>query len=249
MADERGLDSLSLDDLEYTMLVDNPSGILVVDDEDVIRMVFDALLAETGYQVAYANTAEMAMSRVQQDDQLNLLIVDKNLPGKSGLDLMRQVHTIKPDTGFIMITGYASYESAVEALRMGAYDYLEKPFSDLVLVREKIDRALDRQRLLRENEVLAHQLRSVHKDLRSKASALALKQPKADPRLAQQVEQLRDRVGRAARALQDAFTRYSALMDNQLIPKDPGEDIRELLQIAWAELSTAMADHEGGSTH
>lgn len=249
MADEKGLDSLSLDDLEYTMLVDNPSNILVVDDEDVIRMVFDALLAETGYQVTYADTAEKAMNRVEQDDQVNLLIVDKNLPGQNGLDLMRQVHLIKPDTGFIMITGYASYESAVEALRLGAYDYLEKPFSDLVLVREKIDRALDRQRLLRENDVLAHQLRSVHKDLRSKMSTLALKQGRLDPRQIQQLDQLRDRVGRAARALQDAYTRYTALMDNQMIPKGPGEEIRELLETSWTELSAAMADREGGSTH
>ncbi len=249
MADEKGLDSLSLDDLEYTMLVDNPSGILVVDDEDVIRMVFDALLAEAGYQVQYADTAEKAIDRVQRDDQLNLLIVDKNLPGQSGLDLMRQVHDVRPDTGFIMITGYASYESAVEALRLGAYDYLEKPFSDLVLVREKIDRALDRQRLLRENQVLAHQLRSVHKDLRSKVATLALRGTGADPRLAAHVEQLKDRVGRAARALQDAYTRYAALMDNQLVPKEPGETIRELLQTSWAELSAAMADDETGSTH
>ena len=63
MADENKLDSLSLDELEYTMLVDNPTNILVVDDEDVIRMVFDALLANSTYDVGFADSAEQALQR------------------------------------------------------------------------------------------------------------------------------------------------------------------------------------------
>ncbi len=247
MAQDKNLDGLSLDDLEYTYLIDNPSSILVVDDEDVIRMVFDALLANTSYQVGYADSAEQALHKLEQEEY-SLFIVDKNLPGRSGLELVRSVRDKKPEAGFIIITGYASYESAVEALRLGAYDYLEKPFSDLMLVREKIDGALDRQRLLHENMVLANQLRSVHKELRSKTAALELTRGN-DPQLSRRVEQLRERVGRAHQTLHQAFRRFQALQENRLVPEQPAAEIAQLLDHSWSELSAAVALGEQGTSH
>jgi DNA-binding response OmpR family regulator len=242
--DDKSLDQMSLDELEYTMLVDHPTNILVVDDEDVIRMVFDALLANTSYDVGYAESAEQALS-ILDKEAYDLLIVDKNLPGESGLDLVRKARSKKPDSEFILITGYASYESAIEALRLGAFDYLEKPFSDLVLVKEKIDRAVGRQRLLHENVVLADQLRSVHKDLQSKSTALHLTRGTAsDPVLLKEYQRLRDRLGRATRSLQQAFSRYQALVDNRLIPEGPAKQILELLENCWAELAGALQIEE-----
>lgn len=243
MADENKLDSLSLDELEYTMLVDNPTNILVVDDEDVIRMVFDALLANSTYDVGFADSAEQALNKLK-DEEFNLFIVDKNLPGASGLELVRKVQKIKPEAEFIMITGYASYESAVEALRLGAFDYLEKPFSDLMLVKEKIDRAVGKQRLMHENTVLACQLREVHKDLQSKATALALTRA-PDPELQQKYDALKNRAYQAARTLQTGFSRFTALCNNRMVPEAPGKEIGELLEQTWAYLSVAIEKDSG----
>ncbi len=248
MTDEKNIDSLSLDDLEYTLLVDHPSKILVVDDEDVIRMVFDALLSNTSYDVGYADSAEQAYEKLKEDEY-SLLIVDKNLPGQSGLDLVRQLKESKPDSAFIMITGYASYDSAIEALRLGAYDYLEKPFSDLMLVKEKIAQAVDRQRLLRENYVLADHLRSAHKDLRSKTAALELTKNLSNQETQKKLRQLRARVSRAYLALHKAYQKFQALSDNRIVPEQPAREIGDLLEESWAELSTAMIDEEGHTTH
>lgn len=248
MSDDKVLDSLSMDDLEYTVLVDHPSRILVVDDEDVIRMVFDALLSNTSYDVGYADSAEQAYEKLKEDEY-SLLIVDKNLPGQSGLDLVRQLKEANPDSAFIMITGYASYDSAVEALRLGAYDYLEKPFSDLMLVKEKITQALDRQRLLRENYVLADHLRSAHKDLRSKAAALELTRGLSSRDAQKKLQELRARVSRAYAALHPAYKKFQALSDNRIIPEEPAREIGDLLEECWAELSTAMIDKENQTAH
>ncbi len=248
MVDHKDLDSLSLDDLEYTVLVDHPSRILVVDDEDVIRMVFDALLSNTSYDVGYAESAEQALEKLQQDEY-SLLIVDKNLPGQSGLELVRRVRKEKPDSAFIMITGYASYDSAVEALRLGAFDYLEKPFSDLMLVKEKISQALERQRLLRENYVLADHLRSAHKDLRSKAAAIELTNSLNRLDAVRKLQDLRDRVNRAYTSLHSAYRKFQALSDNRIIPEQPAKEIGDLLEESWAELSTAMIDQDDHTTH
>lgn len=125
-------------------LVSEPIQILVVDDEDVVRLVFEALLSNTGYRVAFAATAEEALRAIEQV-AFHLVIVDKNLPGRSGLELIRWARPIRPEAQFIVMTGWATYDSAIEALRLGAYDYLEKPFDDLLLVREKVAEAVNYQ--------------------------------------------------------------------------------------------------------
>lgn len=169
MADS--LDNLSIEDLEYTVLVGQTNNILIVDDEEVIHQVLKKVLKNSGYNLDFATSGEDALQKVQQQDY-NLLIVDKNLPGISGLDVMEDARLINQDLEFIVITAYASYQSAVEALRLGAFDYIEKPFNDLKLLNEKIRRALARQHLIRENQVLSDHLRDAHKDLKETTEAL-----------------------------------------------------------------------------
>ncbi len=228
---ETRLESMELDDLEYTVLVGQACNIMVVDDEDVIRLVFDAMLTGGNYKLGYAASGEEALGLAERDDY-NLFIVDKNLPGVNGLELIRRMRERKPEAEFIVITGYASYESAVEALRLGAFDYLEKPFDDLDLVREKISRALDRQRLTHENLVLADQLRSVHKDLK-----LKLAEADRGPGSQAAIQALRARVAKAAQALQEAHARLHALGQNRLIPAAPAAHILTLLGQAWTLLT------------
>ncbi|MEW5851907.1 MAG: response regulator [Myxococcota bacterium] len=118
--------------------------ILVVEDEDVVRRILAAILQDLGHTVLEARDGEEATGLLDQH-VVDLLISDKNLPGISGLDLMRACKEKRPDAEVIMVTGYASYESAVEALRLGACEYIEKPFLDLVAIRNRVQQAIERK--------------------------------------------------------------------------------------------------------
>jgi CheY-like chemotaxis protein len=118
-----------------------PSSVLVVDDEPVVLELFSRLLGEKGFPTRTAATADEAL-RLVQDEQFACVLADKNLPGMDGIDLVRNVRRAQPHCACIIMTGYASMESAVEALRLGAVDYLLKPFDDLDLVAQRIDDAI-----------------------------------------------------------------------------------------------------------
>ncbi|MEN6409841.1 MAG: response regulator transcription factor [Anaerolineaceae bacterium] len=105
------------------------TNLIIVDDEKTIRMVLeDAFIAE-GYQVQTANDAEEALVAFGQT-HFDLALVDLRMPGMmNGLDLLKEIHRSYPHTIVIMLTAYASMDSAIQALREGAYDYLVKPTS------------------------------------------------------------------------------------------------------------------------
>lgn len=237
MSHPTDLETLSLDDLEYTLLMGGPASILVVDDEPVVREMFELLLANSGYQLSLAASAEEALQSLEDFDY-NLLIVDKNLPGLSGLELMQKVRELRPQAEFIVITGYASYQSAVEALRLGALDYLEKPFEDIDLVRKKIDGAVERQRLLHENAVLADHLRAAHQNLQQTVDE-ALRGRRAQTQVRQiehQLVELRQVAFRVADSLKKACERFTSMTASTSIPRNILEEIRGLLEGAWKEL-------------
>ena len=237
MTNPADLESLSLDELEYTLLVGGPASLLIVDDEPVVRDMFEFLLTNSGYQVSLAANAEEALESLEDFDY-NLLIVDKNLPGLSGLELMERVRELRPQTEFMVITGYASYQSAVEALRLGALDYLEKPFEDIDLVKKKIDRAVERQRLLHENAVLADHLRSAHKNLQQTVDRAVDSRPEQAhiQKIEHQLVELRQVAIRVANSLKQACERFSAMAVSSNIPRNTMEEIRGLLEGAWKEL-------------
>ena len=243
--DRQNLESMTLDQLNYTVLIDNPASVLVVDDEDVIRLVFESMFEQTPYQAAFAGSGEEAVDLFDRG-RYSLLIVDKNLPGMSGLDLIRYTREKDPESESIVMTGYSSYESAVEALRLGAFDYLEKPFEELDLVKQKIDRALDRQRLQHENSVLAEHLRAAHHDFEQVSSELANKvhagQSSSEEAqgLTQQLLATRRAIINAAGSLQEAYGRFRALNTNRLIPEEPAMQIEELIERSWYHLTEPL---------
>jgi CheY-like chemotaxis protein len=118
-----------------------PSSVLVVDDEPVVLELFSRLLRGKGLPIRTAATSDEAL-RLLQDEEFACVVTDKNLPGMDGIDLVRKVRRAQPHCACIIMTGYASMESAVEALRLGAVDYLLKPFDDLDLVAQRIDDAI-----------------------------------------------------------------------------------------------------------
>jgi CheY-like chemotaxis protein len=123
-----------------------PSGheVLVVDDEPVVVTVLREALRRGGYRVTTAASAEEAIDLFGRQS-FDLVLTDKNLPGKSGLEVLRVARGLHPPPAVVLITGYSSYDSAVEAFEVGALDYIEKPIKDLESLRQRVRRALSRR--------------------------------------------------------------------------------------------------------
>src|SRR5438105_3901891 len=122
------------------------SKILIVDDEPVVLDVLKRLLEEDGRQIALAATSAEAMAIASQAP-LSVALVDKNLGGASGLDVSRKLKAAQPDLEIILITGYASLETAIEAVQIGAFDYLTKPIDDYAALSLKVHNAIEKSRL------------------------------------------------------------------------------------------------------
>ena len=134
----------------------DPARILVVDDEESIRDAMSQVLSKEGYRVKTAATGQEGL-RLFAAEVFQAVFVDIKLPGASGLDVLRRIKETEPQTPVIIITGYASIESAVEAMKRGAFDYLTKPFTPQV-VRVSTRKALESRRLLLENMSLRREL-------------------------------------------------------------------------------------------
>ncbi len=101
--------------------------ILVVDDEEIIRANLSRILKEEKYHVHAVADGRTALSHLESHDN-DLVLLDLNLPDINGLDVLEKIRSTDPDLLVIVITGYASVESAVKAIKLGAYDYIKKPF-------------------------------------------------------------------------------------------------------------------------
>ncbi len=132
--------------------------ILIVDDDSIIRESLCEFLKLEGYQSRGAGSFTEALKELEKQN-FNLVITDVNMPEVDGFELLRVIRKRYPELVTIVITGYGTIESAVEAIKMGAYDYLTKPIVDDE-IRMLVSRALDQQALLEENRNLKDQLRS-----------------------------------------------------------------------------------------
>jgi CheY-like chemotaxis protein len=136
------------------------STVLVVDDEPVVLDLFTRVLGNRGMTVRTARNAEEAFALIEHEG-FGCVLADKNLPGLDGIELIRRVRQVQPYCACIVMTGYASTASAVEALRLGAVDYLEKPFDDLDRVAARVDDALKAMKDEYDRQVLLAKLRVV----------------------------------------------------------------------------------------
>jgi len=126
--------------------------ILLVDDDPIILDSLSGFLTVEGYEVAAAATVTEAIRRLE-GSRFNLVITDVSMPDRDGFELLRVVRESFPEIVIILITGYGTVESAVEAIKQGAYDYLTKPIIDDD-VRLSVERALRQQHLVAENRRL-----------------------------------------------------------------------------------------------
>ncbi len=122
--------------------------ILIVDDEAFIRENLERILAEDGYRPFSTDNGEDALKLVGEEE-VDLVLLDLNLGKRSGLDVLKTLREVDPEVLVIIITGYGTVESAVEALKMGAYDYIKKPFK-ADAIRLIVRLALETQNLRRE---------------------------------------------------------------------------------------------------
>ncbi|OGF16533.1 MAG: hypothetical protein A2W00_13265 [Candidatus Eisenbacteria bacterium RBG_16_71_46] len=131
--------------------------VLVVDDEPSVVDVFREYLSAQGYELSVATSGEEAI-RLLPELRPDLILTDINLPGLSGLDLMRHAKSEDAELVVIVVTGHASASSAIDALRQGAYDYITKPF-DLDEVHQIVERGIANRRLTTVNRRLLEELR------------------------------------------------------------------------------------------
>jgi DNA-binding NtrC family response regulator len=136
-----------------------PANILVVDDDAATLELLREILGEEGYRVATSSSGEEALE-VGKQELFDVIISDMRLgPSLNGLDVLRAYKTIQPESEVILITAFGSMETAIEAVKAGAFDYISKPFKiDEVLLQ--VSRALGNRKLLRENRNLKRQLGS-----------------------------------------------------------------------------------------
>ncbi len=121
--------------------------ILVVDDEAIVLDVLKVALKKVGFAVFTATTLAEANTLVNAQ-RFACALVDKNLPDGSGLDLIRAVRSKQADCTCLVMTAYPNADSILEALKLGAIDYLEKPFPHVSIIQEKVKAAVERQRRL-----------------------------------------------------------------------------------------------------
>src|ERR1700720_4260703 len=136
--------------------------IMIVEDEQLMRSIIVQLLRSEGYQTIEADTAEAALG-IFESRKVDLAILDLNLgSGGRGLDLLGKIRDLDPEVMGIIVTAYASIESAVEALRKGAYDYITKPFANDHL-KAVVRKALEYKAAFRENRFLRRELREKYR--------------------------------------------------------------------------------------
>lgn len=130
--------------------------ILVVDDQESIRLALAKMLTKEGYEVILADEGEVALETLRKR-KINIILTDLRMPKMDGIQLLRASKLIRPEVEVILITAHGTIGKAVDAMKLGAYDFITKPFKKLVIVN-MINKAIEKQALLIENRLLHEQL-------------------------------------------------------------------------------------------
>ncbi len=129
---------------------DKPIKILIVDDEEIVRSFLFDVLSDEGYEVTAVSSGEEAVKLLKKDT-FYLIITDIKMPGMNGMQVLRTAKEMDPNQNVIVMTGYASTETAVESMKLGAADYITKPFN-LDQIRIVVAKTLERSKLRKKAE-------------------------------------------------------------------------------------------------
>src|SRR5574342_211551 len=138
--------------------VRKPARILVVDDEPALLRALESLLRKKGHEVVALDSPIQATQQLAQED-FDVALLDIKMPDLSGLELLSAVKNRRPEVEVVMMTGHATVETALAAVKSGAYDYLTKPFEDVELVARSVAKAIERKALFDRNRELENRLR------------------------------------------------------------------------------------------
>src|SRR5436190_7674644 len=127
--------------------------ILVVDDQEMMRDSLAATLAREGHEVVAAGDGAAAVARLSTSARFDLLISDLKMPKLTGIELLAEAKKLRPEMPVVLMTAFATVQTAVEAMKLGAYDYIQKPFEGEE-IKLLVERTLEHNRLIRENAAL-----------------------------------------------------------------------------------------------
>ncbi|AYF86271.1 two-component system response regulator RssB [Pseudomonas sp. JS3066] len=145
----------------------NPSAkLLIIDDDEVVRASLAAYLEDSGFSVRQASNGLQGL-QVFEQERPDLVICDLRMPQVDGLELIRRISELEAETPVIVVSGAGVMSDAVEALRLGAADYLIKPLEDLAVLEHSVRRALDRAALRLENRRYREKLESANRELQA----------------------------------------------------------------------------------
>lgn len=139
--------------------------ILVVEDESAVRFNLVSYLEDSGYQVEGSDNGSDALARIRQSTP-DLVLSDLWMPGLNGLELVRTLHQEYPELPVIVVSGTGVLGDAVEALREGAWDFIAKPIPDMIVLEHAVVAALEKARLIRDNQHYQTQLEQVNHEMR-----------------------------------------------------------------------------------
>ncbi len=140
--------------------------LLIIDDDDVVRASLAAYLEDSGFEVLQASNGLQGLEVFQQFHP-DLMICDLRMPQVDGLELIRRINALGIEVPVIVVSGAGVMNDAVEALRLGAADYLIKPLEDLAVLEHSVHRALDRSRLRLENQRYREKLEAANRELQA----------------------------------------------------------------------------------
>ncbi len=146
------------------------ASVLIVDDEQAILEILKQFISERGYRVATATSAQDALALIA-GERFDVALIDLKLPDRAGLDLLEPLARANPHAKCVIMTGFASLESTIEALRLNAFDYITKPF-DLLKIGEVVDAAVDQVRAREDNDAAVEELSRTNRTLEDSAKAL-----------------------------------------------------------------------------
>lgn len=119
--------------------------ILVIDDEDIVRTSCSRTLVPEGYEVSLARNGAEGL-KMAGEDRFDLVLTDLKMPDMDGIEVLRSIKEKWPETEVIIVTGYQTVDTAVKAIKLGAYDYIEKPFTPDALISAVVEALTGKQK-------------------------------------------------------------------------------------------------------
>jgi putative nucleotidyltransferase with HDIG domain len=163
--------------------------ILVVDDEPGVREIVKTYIEYEGFSVVTATDGMEALHLVETE-AFDVVLSDILMPRMDGLTLAAEIHRVQPDTVVVLMTGYASVNTAVEAIKRDVFDYILKPFQNMQIVLQAVRRAVERKQLIQDRKNLVEDLKRTNAELAHHRQLLMEKVTKTDTELARRVERL-----------------------------------------------------------